>query len=68
VNPALSRNGDAPDARHAACRALVGAMLAGGRAAYQGVFRNPGVEVLTTGHGDRAVISRRPPRGTAPAG
>jgi iron complex transport system ATP-binding protein len=27
----------------------------------------PGVEVLTTGRGDRAVISRRPPRGTAPA-
>jgi len=28
----------------------------------------PGVEVLTTGSGDRAVISRRPPRGTTPAG
>jgi iron complex transport system ATP-binding protein len=28
----------------------------------------PGVEVLTTGSGDRAVISRRPPRSTAPPG
>ena len=53
-------------------------LLDGGRVAVSGpppdVLRDdvlrphfgPGVEVLTTGRGDRAVISRRPPCGTAP--
>jgi iron complex transport system ATP-binding protein len=54
-------------------------LLDGGRVAASGpppsVLRDevlrphfgPGVEVLTTGTGDRAVISRRLPRGAAPA-